>query len=190
MPAGSQTTRQFLTGSTFTVPAGWVNDGDSVPVYSLFPDTPANEAEYALREDVAQSILMTSIVPNNMFTICDSTLFQGATAAEIVDEIVANEALSTTEPVDVTIGGLNGIQIDTQLDPAWTGTCAVAPDDPPARDFKDIRNRIIVLDQPGGSTIGFAIGSTYSADFDAFLADAIPIIESLDFPGPGASPSP
>ena len=118
-------------------------------------------------------------------------MFQGATAAEIVDAIVANEALSTTEPVDVTIGGLNGIQIDVQLDPDWTGTCA-------ARrrmthrpgTIKDTRNRIIVLDQPGGSTIGIAIGSTYSADFDAFLADAMPIIESLDFPGPGASPSP
>ena len=86
-----------------------------------------------------------------MFTICDLTLFQGATAAEIIDGIVANEALSASEPVDVTIGGLGGLQIDTQLDPDWTGPCALTPDDPPAKDLKDLRNRIIVLDRPGGS---------------------------------------
>ena len=181
LPAGSQTTRQFLAGSTFTVPAGWVNDGDFAPVYYLFPDTPANEAEYGLRAQTANNILLTAIVPNNMFTICNSTLFQGATSAQIIDGIVANEALSTTEPVDVTIGGLNGKQIDTQLDPDWTGTCALTPDDPPVRNFKDLRNRIIVLDRPGGSTIGIAVGSTYSAEFEAFLAEAMPIIESWQF---------
>lgn len=82
------TTGQFLGGSTFTVPAGWVNDGDYAPVYTLFPDTPANEAEYALSKQTAQNILMTDKVPRNMFAICDATgLFQGATASEVIDEL-------------------------------------------------------------------------------------------------------
>ena len=95
LPAGSQTTRQFLGGSTFTVPEGWVNDGDYAPVYTLFPDTPANEAEYALSRQTAQNILLTDKVPHNMFAICDATgLFQGVTASEVIDAVVANEALS------------------------------------------------------------------------------------------------
>jgi len=187
LPAGGQTTRTFLPGSTFTVPDGWVNDLDNPFQYSLFPDTSANQAEYALREDVAQSILLTPMVSNNMFTICDSTLMQGATAAEIVDGIVANEALITSEPVEVTIGGMSGLQIDTRLDPDWTGPCSPTPDDPPARDFKDLRNRIIVLDRTSETlpldrrTIGIAIGSTHAADFDAFLAEAMSIVESWQF---------
>ena len=77
------TTRHFLAGSTFAVPEGWVNDGDYTPVYSLFPDTPANEAEYARSKVTAQNLLMTDTVENNMFAICDATgLFHGATAAK------------------------------------------------------------------------------------------------------------
>ena len=34
--------------------------------------------------------------------------------------MVANEALATSEPIDVTIGGLTGKQIDVRLDPGWT----------------------------------------------------------------------
>ncbi len=192
LPAGSTTTRHFLAGSTFAVPEGWVNDGDYTPVYSLFPDTPANEAEYARSKVTAQNLLMTDTVENNMFAICDATgLFHGATAASVIDAVVANQALSATEPVDVTIDGLIGRQIDLQLSPDWTGRCPLNADDPPNRDYTDARNRLILLDSPLGRPIGIAIGSLYSSDFEAFLADAMPIVESLHFAfGPGASPSP
>ena len=192
LPAGSQTTRHFLAGSTFTVPEGWVNDGDYAPVYSLFPDTPANEAEYARLQGDRPEHPHADTVENNMFAICDATgLFQGATAAEVIDAVVANEALSATEPVDVTIGGLSGRQVDVQLSPDWTGRCPLNADDPPNRDYTDARNRLILLDSPHGGAIGIAIGSLYSSDFEAFLAEAMPIVESLHFAfGPGASPSP
>ena len=190
LPAGSTTTRQFLGGSTFTVPQGWVNDGDYAQVYSLFPDTPANEAEYALSKQTAQNVLLTDMVQNNMFAICDATgLFQGATASEVVDAVVANQAFSTTEPVDVTIAGLSGRQVDLQLSPDWAGSCPLNADDPPTRDYRDARNRLILLDTPTGSTIGIAIGSLYSSEFEAFLAEAMPIVESFTFGlGPEASP--
>ena len=182
LPAGGNTTRQFLAGSTFTVPEGWVNDGDYTPVYTLFPDTPANEAEYALSKQTAQNILLTDTVQNNMFAICDATgLFQGATASEVIDALVADEAFSTTEPVDVTIGGLSGRQVDVQLNPDWTGSCPLNADDPPTRDYTDARNRIILLNTPGGRPIGIAIGSLNSSDFEAFLAEAMPIVQSFDF---------
>jgi hypothetical protein len=182
LAAGSQTTRQFLGGSTFTVPEGWVNDGDYAPVCTLFPDTPANEAEYALSKQTAQNILMTDKVPHNMFAICDATgLFEGTTTSEVIDTLAANGALSMTEPVEVTIGGLSGRQVDLQLSPGWAGSCALNVDDPPTRDYTDARIRLILLDTPVGRTIGIAISSLYSSDFEAFLADAMPVVESLQF---------
>ena len=135
-------------------------------IYALFPDTPANEAEYALSKGTAQNILLAETVENNMFAICDATgLFQGTTATEVIDALVANDKLSTTDPVDVTIGGLSGRQIDVQLSPDWSGSCPLGPDDPPTRDYKDARNRIILLDTPDGGSIGLAVSSLYSSQF-------------------------
>ena len=48
---------------------------------------------------------------------------RGATAAEMVAAMAANEALATSEPIDVSIGGLTGKQFDVQLDPGWTDSC-------------------------------------------------------------------
>ena len=95
--------------------------------------------------------------------------------------MVANEAFSTTEPDDVTIGGLSGRQVDLQLSPDWADSCPLNPDDPPDQDHTDARNRLILLDTPDQGTIGIAISSQDSADFEAFLAEAMPIVESLDF---------
>ena len=58
LPAGSQTTKSFVPRFTFTVPEGWVNGGDEAGFYALFPDTPANQAEFAASGGLAQEILM------------------------------------------------------------------------------------------------------------------------------------
>ncbi len=187
LPAGSQTTRSFMPGSTFTVPEGWVNDSDEAGAYRLFPDTPANQAEFAASGGLAQEIQMGP--QNNPYFRCDAWEDnQGATAAEIAAAVVANDALATSEPVDVTIGGLTGKQIDVQLDPGWTDSC---PGDPPTLDLRDMRTRGILLDTPDRGVIVIFLGSLHSAGHEAFLAEAMPIVESSDFnSGSGASPSP
>jgi len=93
--------------------------------------------------------------------------------------LTANEAIATTGLVDVAIGGLTGKQFDVRLNPDWTGTCPPAPDDPP--DLSDVRTRVILLDAPDRGVIVIFIGSMYSADFEAFLAEAMPIVESFQF---------
>src|SRR4051812_17381257 len=95
----------------------------------------------------------------------------GAAAAEIVAAMTANEALDTSEPVDVTIGGLTGKQIDVRLDPGWTESC---PGDPPGSDLGDGRTRGILLDAPDGRVIVIFVGSMHSAEHEAFLAKAMP----------------
>jgi hypothetical protein len=59
-----------------------------------------------------------------------------------------------------------------QCNPDWTGTCPPTPDDPP--DLGDVRTRGILLDAPDRGVIVIFVGSMYSADFEAFLADAMP----------------
>jgi hypothetical protein len=103
---------------------------------------------------------------------------RGATAAEMVAAMVANEALATSEPVDVTIGGLTGKQVDVRLDPGWTESC---PGDPPTFDLGDTRTRGIFLDSPDRGVIVIGVSSLHSADHEAFLAEAMPIIESFQF---------
>jgi hypothetical protein len=177
LSAGSQTTRSFSPSFTFTVPEGWVNTSDEAGFFGLFPDTPANQAEFAASEGLAQAIHMGP--QNNPYFTCDAwENNQGATAAEIVAAMVANDALATSEPVDVAIGGLTGKQIDVQLDPGWTDSC---PGDPPGSDLGDMRTRGILLDTSDRGVIVIFLGSLHSAGHEAFLAGAMPIIESFQF---------
>lgn len=177
LAAGSQTTKSFVPRFTFTVPQGWVNSGDEFGFYGLFPDTPANQAEFTASGDLDQAIHMGP--RKNPYFTCDAWEDnQGATAAEIVAAVAANNALATSKPVDVTIGGLTGKQIDVQLDPGWTDTC---PGVPPTFDLGDIRSRGILLDTPDGGVIVIFLGSLHSAGHEAFLVEAMPIIESFQF---------
>jgi hypothetical protein len=190
LPAGSVTTRDFVSGSTFSVPAGWVNDVDNSEFYRLFQDTPANEAEFARAEGPAQHIFM-GIVDTPAVTPCEAVAgTHGSTAAELVDSLVANEALVTSEAMDVTLGGLTGTRVDAYVDPDWTGICTDNPDKPATNEAKDNRGRFIFLDRPSGGRILIVVESSHSADWDAFLAEAMPVVDSLQFDlGREASPS-
>jgi hypothetical protein len=175
--AGSQTTRNFSPGFTFAVPEGWVNSGDETGIYGLFPDTPANAAEHAASAGLAQEIAVFRY--GGPYWLCDAWEdHHGETATEIVASMVATEAIATSEPIDVTIGGLTGKQLDLRLDPGWTDTC---PGDPPTFDLEDTRTRVILLDTPDTGVMFINVGSLHSADHEAFLAEAMPIIESLQF---------
>ena len=176
--AASHATRAFRPGFTFSAPEGWVNGYDEAGYFQLFPDSPANQAKFGRSGDLAQSIV---IGPHNSpYFFCDSLENnQGATAAEIAAAIAANEALATTGQVDVAIGGLTGKQLDVR----FTGTCPPSPDDPPGLDelLKEERIRVILLDTPDRRVLVTFVGSNSSAANEAFLAEAMPIIESFEF---------
>jgi hypothetical protein len=180
LSAGSHATRVFSPGFTFTAPEGWVNAYDEPAYFTLFPDTPANQAEYARSDSLAQHIFM-GLHSTPWFT-CDSLEDnRGATAAEMLAAASANEALAVSEPVDVSIGGLTGKQVDVRRNPDWTGTCAGDADLPEGVDPADERIRGIWLDVPGRGVLIIMLYSTSSAEHDAFLAEAMPIIESFQF---------
>jgi hypothetical protein len=176
LAAGSHATMSFVPRFAFTVPEGWVNDADSAGFFSLFPDTPANAAEHAASGGFAHGIHLGLM--DSPYFLCEALESnRGATAAEMVADLVANDALAT-EPVDVAIGGLTGKQVDVRLDPGWTGSC---PGDPPGLDLKDVRVRGILLDSPGHGVLVIFASSLHAADHEAFLAEAMPILESFQF---------
>jgi hypothetical protein len=176
LPAGKHTTRAFTSPFTYSVPEGWVNDLDVSIAYGLFPDTPANKAEYALSGEMAHGIFMVSV--ESPYFFCEAWEKTSGTADERAAFLVASDAFAVSEPVDVTIGGLTGKQVDVRLDPDWTETC---PGDPPSSDHRGQRDRVTFLDTPDRGVIAIAVGSGDSAGHEAFLAEAMPIIESFQF---------
>lgn len=180
LAAGSHETKSFVPAFTFSVPDGWVNGGDETGFYELFPDTPGNQAEFTASGSLADAIHMGPL--ESPYFACDAWEDNsGATAAEMVAAIVANEVLATSDPIDVTIGGLTGKQIDVQLDPGWTETC---PGDPPGVDLADMRARGILLDTADRGVLVLFVASVHSAGHEAFLTEAMPIIESFEFDVP------
>jgi hypothetical protein len=178
LPAGSHTTRRFSPGFTFSVPEGWVNAEDSANFFQLFPDTPVNQAEFAGSESLAQVFIM-AVHPTPWFTCESLENNRGATAAEMLAAVSANEALAVSEPVDVSIGGLTGKQFDVRRNPDWTGTCPGDTDQ--GLDPADERSRSIFLDVPGRGVLVMTLYSMHSAEHEAFLAKAMPIVESFQF---------
>jgi len=176
LPAGDGTSRAFVPRVTFTVPAGWVNGGDANGYYELFPDTPANQAAFAATGDLAQKIGMAPL--KSPYVVCDAWEDNRGTAAEMVASMAANDAIAASEPIDVAIGGLTGKQVDVRVDPGWTERC---PSDPPTFDIGDTRARAILLDSPDRGVIVILINSLHSAGHEAFVADAMPIVESFQF---------
>jgi hypothetical protein len=176
LPSGSQTTRSFTPAFTYTVPQGWVNNGDEVGFYGLFPDTPANLAEFARSGELAYSIHMGPL--DRPYFVCEAVEDNQGTAAEMVAAAAANKALAVSGVVDVALGSLTGKRFDVRADPDWKGPC---PGDPPGLDLGDQRTRVFLLDVPSRGVIVIFVGSLHAADHEAFLAQAMPVVESFAF---------
>lgn len=181
LSAGSHATRVFSPGFTFSVPDGWVNTHDEIQYFQLFPDTPANAAQFARSNgELAQTIFMG---PHSSPWFSCETLEtnRGTTAAEMVDAITANEILAVSGLVDVTIGGLTGKRFDVRRNPDWAGTCAGDAGLPAGVEPDDESTRVFLLDNPGRGVLVVFLYSISTADADAFLAEATPIVESFEF---------
>ena len=57
----------------------------------------------------------------------------GRSVDELVEWLAAAPGLVMSEPVHVTVGGLDGVRLDLRLDPTWKETCAYSESSPPFR---------------------------------------------------------
>lgn len=180
LQAGSHATRFFMPAFTYSVQDAFanvfVNDSDSAGFFSVFPDTPTNRAEFARSGALAQSIVMGR--QNSPYFVCDAWEDNsGATAAEIVDAMLTNEALAVTELADVEIGGLTGKRFDVVLNPDWTEPC---PGDPPGADLGALRTTGFLLDAPRYGVLAIFVGCNLTPP-NSCIGDQALIPESFEF---------
>jgi hypothetical protein len=178
---------------TYTVPDGWANADDWPSTFSLTPSR-----DYALATpqnlEVKDSIyLFTHSVPMAQDTPCSGRPDPdaGRTVAEQIAFVRQVPGLVTSEPTEMTIDGHPAQWLDLALSPDWTSGC---PGFAPvvefllnARDRIGIgvpgahRQRLILVDLGDGDILGIQIDSADPADFDGFVAEAMPVVESFTF---------
>jgi hypothetical protein len=185
LPPGSHTTKQFKPAVTFTVPEGWIKTADDAQtsaqlgVLGLMQDTPANRAEFARTGEAAPGILLVSGLTSPYYVCQSWEDNSGATAAEMVAKVTTNPRLKTSGVDDVAIGGLTGKQFDVRFNLDFKNeTC---PGDPPGTSLSDQPTRSILLDAPGGRVLVMFVGAPGGANFEALLAQAMPVIDSFKF---------
>ena len=164
-----------MAGSTFSVPEGWVNSGDEADSTGCSRTRPPIRPRSLAPENSPNSIYMGPL--DQPYFVCKAVENNRGTAAEMVAAASANEAVAVSDVVDVTMGSLTGKRFDVRADPDWKGPC---PGDPPGLDLQDQRSRVVLLDGPRGVIVIF-VGSLHAAGHEAFLAQAMPIVESFDF---------
>ncbi len=186
----------FLSGYSYTVPAGWsVGQGDS-PLLMRRND-PGTMSVSAILD----------VAPHTQEATCPDAADPGAgrTVAAMADWLTRVPGLVTTTPAPVEIGGYQGLVIDVSVVPGWTtpecyfdnpivmtfaDPAPVSPDGGVSiREFveRDSHARYILLDLGKGHNLLIEIKAPDEASWDDLVEAAMPIVESFQFiPGSGS----
>ncbi len=94
--------------------------------------------------------------------------------------------VTTTAPTSITIDGHPGRSLDIRIDPAGKRckgetTPSFSYLGPDIGLLGGERHRLILLDLGDGDVLAIVIRTTDPAAFDAFVVEAMPIVESLRF---------
>jgi hypothetical protein len=197
LSAGIHSTYTFRPTVTFELTNDWVHYGDYPGVFMFSPDTAANRAleeagSYPSNIDMYSGPL-TAIPdlplagPPTDETACawDRPGAAPLTGTEVVmnatgfvDYLASQDGFAKTGPIPVTVGGLTGQQITLVPEAGWT-TCLPTTGIAEAVTARTEGYRYIVLDTPGGGTLEIILFAP--SDFDAFAAEAMPVVESFEF---------
>ena len=171
---------------TYTVPDGWANAGDWPETFDLVPvSEPLHDAA-----NWSRAInLTTQPSAMNQDKPCSDTVQPGVTRS--VDALVTwlrtVPGLVTTTPNAISIDGHPGQSLDIRIDPAWKKKCAdgtgpiVTYMMPGTAVMGTERERLILLDLGDGDVLQILVWTRDQAAFDAFLPEAMPVIESFRF---------
>jgi hypothetical protein len=149
---------------SYQVPVGWKNIVDYAGAYAL---TKQGAAANGPR------IILASCATGAQPGI-------GHTPAELANWLKGEFALVATTPAPITVGGLSGMTLDLSGNLGWTVACPggepvlYAPSD-------WAYQRVIFLDTGGGLTLLVEVEAPDQASFDAFIVEAMPVIQSFQF---------
>jgi hypothetical protein len=174
-------------GLTWTVPEGWANSADRPRNLELVP---ASEMPPVAETDRRRNIgIFTQPTAMTQDRPCSDEVLPGV--GRTVDDLVAwvrtVPGLVTTAPSAITIDGHPGQALEIRLDPTWTKTCEgettpfVSYFNPGLAVSGDERERLILLDLGDGNVVAIGVWTRDQATFDAFIAEAMSVIESFHF---------
>jgi hypothetical protein len=186
LEAGTNTSTNFALPVTFDVPAGWENSADQKGVYVLFP--------YAAEGGMIRMWSDTRIPTE---TSCAPTSRPEAPrAADWVDYINANEALTVIDSTPVTMGDGEGWMLDLEVAPDWTGRCEGLPG-PNLTQFiiglfedgtpglygvaSSDRMRLYVIDVGERTVLAWAYGRKLANLYEETFQANEPIFDSMQF---------
>jgi hypothetical protein len=181
--------RPFGGGSTaqlaFTVPAAWkaIDERDG----SLMLSAPVSD-NATIR---ALSNVSASAATCNENRSADGV---GRTSAAMAAWLTTVPGLVVSPPTTATIGGLSGVMVDVSVVPGWPPTCAPlgiytfsfwGSDEGGWSDRLALNGsamaRYVLLDRGDGSTLVIAVEAPDKATWDAFIGEAMPIVQSFEF---------
>ena len=175
-------------GLTYTVPEGWANSNDGPDSFELVPESempPVSETDRRRNIGIfRQPTAMTQDRP------CSDQVEPGV--GRTVDDLIAwlqtVPGLNTTGPTQISIDGNPGQMLDLSRDPAWTATCEGSSSErlvtflnPGIAVGEDQRVRLILLELGNSDVVAIGVWTRDQATFDAFIPEAMPVIESFRF---------
>jgi hypothetical protein len=180
---------------TFTVPDGWSHVADNATRFWLMPS-----AEYPrIRDGEPLDGLYVFGHPQaaSQAEGCPGEAEKdvGLTPGAIMASITSRAAFKTTTPEPITINGRSGLWTDIQLAPSWKKGCDWHDDGSPIAPIlyantglsavdADSHERLILLDIGHGDAVGIEIFGVDPARWDAYVAEAMQIVQSFEFAEP------
>jgi DNA-directed RNA polymerase specialized sigma24 family protein len=188
---GTYTSRGLVPAVTYTLTAPWVQVRDWQAFFMLYPDAPENRRTTSAGAYAPYVLILPGATVSPGRQCAEQTSGRddrAVDAASFSSFLFGQPGLTVSPAVPVAIGGLDGSQVDVKVGADWTGCLPGTPLGEPSSVGQ--RYRFIVLDLPGGDSLMIRLAAAPPADFDAFLAQAMPVVRSFVFaPTPSPSPS-
>jgi hypothetical protein len=181
------TWRPMVGALTYTVPDGWANSSDWPETFELVP---ASELPPVAETDRRRNIgVFRQPSAMSQDRPCSDEVEPGVgrTIEDLVAWLPTVPGLVTTAPTPITIGGHAGQMLDIGLDPDWTATCEEGTEpvvtflNPGIAVGESQRVRLILLDLGDGDVVATGIWTRDQATFDAFIPEAMEVVESFRF---------
>jgi len=179
---GTYTSQGFAVPVTYTLTTPWVNTSDWPDFFVLYPDTPANRALHSSSDADGSGGAPFIFMGQAAVSPSDSCADEAPDTIRVDangfrDYLESRNGVSVTGTKSITLGGLNGLQLEVTSGPGWLG-CLPGTYIPDRRGMTD-HLRYIVLDLPSGESLVISLWDP--VDLDRFLAQAMPIVESFEF---------
>jgi hypothetical protein len=187
--AGTHLARFLDHPLTYTVPAGWANAADYNHEFAL------QRATDYVKEgpDSASNITRPAIfafndpTPENLDSACQP--FQPpstGTIGALATWVAGRPGIQASKPTPILIDGHPALQVDLRVEAGWKNPCpaisgialvAIGNGDFDLTSTE--RSRLIFVDLGSGATVLLVIDSPDSSGYDAFLAQAMPIVRAF-----------